>query len=84
MRQLRKQWASDTAAMTIGAQVTIGGKLEWRSVCCPLSSADDGERCGEWCAWFGVESAGGAMGQPTVQQVTCKGTPIGELVPEDR
>lgn len=84
MRPLRRHWVSDTATMTVNAQVTIGGKPEWSSVYCPLSSSSVTALayCGEWCAWFGIASAGGALGQPTVQHVTCKGAPIGELEEE--
>jgi hypothetical protein len=62
--------------MTIEAEMMIGGKNEWRKVYCPMSSED---ACGEWCAWYGEETVGGALGIPVRVVVTCQGRSIGEI-----
>jgi hypothetical protein len=54
------------------ALMTIDGELCWRKVACPVSSSPSGDICGEWCVWYGEDEG----------VITCKETPIGELVTE--
>ena len=53
---------------------------------CPLSQTDQVEiLCGPWCAWFDIEirERDSSAGIAEAKFITCKGTPIGELVEEE-
>jgi hypothetical protein len=63
-------------------QPLADGTTGWRKVYCPLSSSSDGDPCGEWCVWFDVDvrDCDASAGLAERKLVTCKGTPIAELV----
>jgi len=81
MKKVRRVWATNMVATSVETEMTINGQKVWKRLSCPLShSAGDVDYCGEWCAWFNVEMIRGELGVPDREVVTCKGTPIGEIV----
>jgi hypothetical protein len=80
MKKVRRVWATNMVATSVETEMTINGQKAWKRLSCPLSHFDDVDYCGEWCVWFDVERIRGALGAPDREVVTCKGTPIGEIV----
>lgn len=82
MKKFRRMWATELSSISIEAEMTIGGQKEWKRVCCPISNSVGVDYCGEWCAWFDIETSLPNEWPGKGEVVRCKGEMIGVIEEE--